>query len=470
MKLAGVNMNESYTFKPMSQSARNILLIRPSHFGFNEQTAASNRYQHDQGGPDVVRLARTEFNAFADRLSGAGINTIIFDDNPSVTTPDSVFPNNWVSFHPDGKVILYPMESALRRLERRRDILDSLSIRFGFMVTQVTDLSEKENNGVYLEGTGSIVFDHVRRVAYMAVSSRSDRTLFEHLCKELGYVPMVFETLHDGTPIYHTNVLMTVGTGFAVICHEVIARPESRNQVLESFETSNRIIIEITPAQMASFAGNMLEVQGKNGEPFIVLSESALKSLKKAQLRALEQHGTLLDCPVPVIEKVGGGSVRCMMAEMFLPLQQSDENILIRPPQNTKEFDEYFALRWKLLRKPWGQPFENRSEASELHSRHYVAVSGQGAIVGCGRLLIIDRSTVQVRSVGVDERLRGRGIGKKLMLHMEHEARSSGHTRVFLQARENAVPFYQSLGYRILEKTHLLFNEIQHYSMEKLLS
>ena len=303
------------------QPANRILLIRPQNFGYNAETAASNKFQIKADSSEdvhVKHLALAEFDRFAEILRSKGVKVFIFEDTGQPANPDAVFPNNWVSFHADGTVILYPMCAESRRSERRRDILESLGREF--LVDKIHDLSHFEKENRFLEGTGSIVFDHVSNTAYACLSPRTDETLFTDTARTLGFVPIRFRAVDaNGHAIYHTNVMMCIGVGFAVICLESIENGGEAEAVSRSLQESGLEIIEIDFEQMNSFAGNMLAVTDANGKIVTVLSQSALDALRPEQISSLEKYGELLPIAIPTIERIGGGSVRCMMAEIFLP-------------------------------------------------------------------------------------------------------------------------------------------------------
>lgn len=297
-------------------TTNNILLIRPANFGFNEETRASNVFQKElsENAETVRQNALLEFEAVAAKLRSHGVDVFVFDDTPSPVKTDAVFPNNWISFHADGTVVLYPMLSANRRLERRADIIESLKDKFE--ITNIIDLSIYESENLFLEGTGSIVFDHANKIAYAALSPRTDKELFLDLCEKLNYKPVIF-TAHDrsGSEIYHTNVMMCIGEEFAVICLESITDKSERANVFSKLATTGHEVVDITFDQMNSFAGNMLLVRND----LLVMSQSAHRSLTKTQKLALEKYCELLPFAIPTIETVGGGSARCMIAEIFLP-------------------------------------------------------------------------------------------------------------------------------------------------------
>lgn len=452
----------------MSQTTDTLLLIRPSNFGFNTETAASNSFQNNPSNVPVRELAIAEFNEVAGLLQQESVAAIVFDDIPKDKTPDAIFPNNWVSFHENGKVVLYPMEAPNRRREKRKDILEILKSENGYAINEVIDLSEFENTSQFLEGTGSIVFDHINKIAYVALSSRSHLAPLKKITEQLGYRYFTFHANdYSGKPVYHTNVVMSVGTSYVVINASSIENLTERNSLLQ--ELDSRQIIEITNEQMANFAGNMLEVTNTKGDPFILISTTALKSLTSKQVRALESCASLLPCSIPTIEKVGGGSIRCMVAEVFLPKSKNQFQVRIVEPKSNDDFERYFGLRWSVLRKPWNQPEGSEKDDQEDTSIHRMAFSENGKIAGVARLQYNSKDEAQVRFMAVAEEFQGKGVGKKLISSLEEVALKAGRKRIFLQARENAVPFYKSLGYTIVEKTFLLYGDIQHFSMEKVI-
>ncbi len=305
----------------MTQTTSHILMIRPVKFGFNTQTAGSNSFQN----PDAIKSeeitqvqALQEFDNFAKTLQNAGINVHIVEDTLSPHTPDSIFPNNWVSFHANGEVFLYPMQAENRRLERRMDILENLEKTFSIK-KPYTDLSNWEQENKFLEGTGSLILDRTHKIAYACLSPRADMTLLTIFGKKTGYLMVIFDALdRQGKPIYHTNVVMCVGDTFAVICAECI--PDyGRENVLKTLENSGKEIVQISMAQLENFAGNMLQVQNNVGKTYLIMSQRAFESLTQDQINTLEKHTTLLYAPLTTIENNGGGSARCMLAEIFLP-------------------------------------------------------------------------------------------------------------------------------------------------------
>jgi len=302
------------------QTTDTVLMIEPIAFGFNEQTAVNNYFQVQQEG-NVQEKALEEFNSFVEKLRAKGINVITIKDTIDPKTPDSIFPNNWVSFHQDGKVVLYPMFAENRRLERREDIINQIKEQFD--VKEVIDYSKIENENRYLEGTGSMIFDHDNKIAYGSVSLRLDEELFRKFCSEFGFTPVVFHSYQtageERLPIYHTNVMMCVADKFVVICLDCIDDELEREKVIESIKNSGKELIEISEEQMQNFAGNMLQVQNNSGEKFLIMSQSAYRSLKLEQISAIEKYCEIIYSDLETIETNGGGSARCMLAEVFLP-------------------------------------------------------------------------------------------------------------------------------------------------------
>ncbi len=301
------------------QTTNNILLIRPSCFVFNTETAASNAFQIKPNESDdvVKKFALTEFERFAETLKNKGVNVFIFDDTEFPQKPDAIFPNNWITFHPDGNVILYPMYARNRRCERRQDIIDALRIKFE--ITSITDLSVYEKDSKFLEGTGSIVFDHNSKVAYACLSARTDKELFITVCSLLNYKPVFFRADDKfGKEIYHTNVMMCIGNKFAVVCLDSISDKMEKEFVSHSLINSGHQIIEISFEQMNSFAGNMLELNTNQNKNILVLSQTAFDILESKQKTEIEKFCELVPVSINTIETIGGGSARCMIAEIFL--------------------------------------------------------------------------------------------------------------------------------------------------------
>lgn len=300
-------------------------MIRPVSFRMNEQTAVNNYYQIEQNEmlpATITAKAQKEFDVLVDKLKAVGVNVIVVDDTDESDTPDAVFPNNWISFHENGDVVLYPMFAENRRLERREDVLDVLEEQ-GFVINDLMDYTSAEEEGLFLEGTGSIVLDRVNSKAYCALSPRADEELFIEFCEDFEFSPIIFnayQTVGDKRElIYHTNVMMTVGETFAVICSECIDDKNEKKAVIESLKQDGKEIIYISESQVNSFAGNMLQVKGIDGNTFLVMSEMAYNSLNKGQINQIEKHTSILYSNLETIQMCGGGSARCMMAEVFLP-------------------------------------------------------------------------------------------------------------------------------------------------------
>jgi hypothetical protein len=297
-------------------------MVRPASFGWNPETQASNSYQRDDGAiaAHAASRARQEFDAVAGALREAGVEVHALDDRPDPVCPDAVFPNNWVSFHPDGTVVLYPMLARSRRLERRMDLLLQLEDAGGFEVRRLVDLTHHEHSGAFLEGTGSLVLDHAARIAYACLSPRTHEAPLRDFCAELGFEPCVFEaTDSGGQPVYHTNVVLSVGGSVAVVGAENIAAAD-RERVLERLDRSGRECVQIDRAQVAGFAANVLELQGRDGSRVLAMSGCAARSFSATDMRRIRSAvDHVVAAPIPTIEALGGGSVRCMLAEIFLP-------------------------------------------------------------------------------------------------------------------------------------------------------
>jgi hypothetical protein len=308
----------------MKQITDTILMIRPVAFRMNEQTAVNNYYQKvmDSLLPGTVNArAQQEFDAFVEKLRAVGVNVVVVDDTVDPDTPDSVFPNNWVSFHENADVALYPMFAENRRNERREDILDLLENE-GLHIENIVDYTSAEEDGFFLEGTGSIVLDRQNQKAYCALSPRADEELFIEFCEDFEYTPVIFEAYQtvegERKHIYHTNVMMCVGETFAVICADCIDDKKERKMVLENLKEDGKEIILLTEAQLNNFAGNMLQVKGRD-KSYLIMSDSARQVLTKDQVAKIEKHTEILSSSLDTIEACGGGSARCMMAEVFLP-------------------------------------------------------------------------------------------------------------------------------------------------------
>ena len=307
---------------PQAQCARAVLMIRPAAFGWNPETAGSNRFQQQGAGPSEAASAAAvaEFDAVAAALQAAGVEVHAIDEPATSACPDAVFPNNWVSLHHDGTLVLYPMLAPSRRRERRMQILVELEKRGGFEVARLVDLTHYELAGRFLEGTGSVVFDHEAKVAYACLSPRTDRSVLEELCDELEYEPFTFDaTGADGVAVYHTNVLLSIGRRNVIVCAESVPATQ-REALLESLGAGGRRVLEVSRGQMAGFACNSLELEASDGAAVLAVSARAHDSLGPRALDALrESVQRIVSVPVPTIEQRGGGSVRCMLAEVFLP-------------------------------------------------------------------------------------------------------------------------------------------------------
>jgi hypothetical protein len=303
------------------QTTNHLLMIRPVRFGYNAETAVNNAFQ--VASPDqeaVQRKAVDEFDLFVNKLRDAGVDVTVVQDTPEPHTPDSIFPNNWVSFHGDGTVILYPMYAVNRRLERKPGVIENIARKFNIKGT--LDYSQSEFENVFLEGTGSMVLDRENRIAYACLSPRTEKVLFEKWCADNQYEPVSFIAKDEkGTEIYHTNVLMAVADKYVVICLDAIPDMVEKNNVIATITGSGKEIIEINYGQMNHFAGNMLQVHNGQGQPILVMSQQAWESLGAQQQYKLESYNTVLYSDLKTIESNGGGSARCMMAEVHLPVK-----------------------------------------------------------------------------------------------------------------------------------------------------
>ena len=309
----------------MSQITNTVLMIRPVQFRMNEQTSVNNYYQKAPENilTEVVnKMAVKEFDGMVRKLKKVGIQVIVVKDTKEFDTPDSIFPNNWISFHSNGTIGLYPMFAENRRLERKESVLEAVENQ-GFVVKNVVDYSGAEVDNLFLEGTGSILLDRVNNKAYCAISDRADEGLFIEFCEDFEYTPVVFsafQTVNDKREkIYHTNVMMCIGDTFAVVCLASIDDKKQRKSLINHLQDDGKKVIEISEDQVNHFAGNMLQLKGAEAASYLVMSQSALKSLRPAQVKLIESHTTILSCPLDTIESCGGGSARCMMAEVFLP-------------------------------------------------------------------------------------------------------------------------------------------------------
>ena len=294
-------------------------MIRPVSFGFNAETAVNNAFQVQSAETNVQQKALKEFNDFVTVLKNNGVDITVVEDTALPHTPDSIFPNNWVSFHSDGSLLLYPMYAVNRRAERKEEVLKKIMEKF--LVTKKIDLSSYEARNIFLEGTGSMVLDRDKRIAYACLSPRTNEKILTEFCRQMNYTPVVFDASDgNGQAIYHTNVLMCVADRYVVICLESITDPNQQQLVSETIINSNKKIIEITLHQMQHFAGNMLQVENYNGEKLLVMSCQAYEALTTEQLQELNKYNRIIYSSLTTIETNGGGSARCMMAEVHLPL------------------------------------------------------------------------------------------------------------------------------------------------------
>lgn len=301
-----------------TQTTSDLILIRPAAFGFNAQTATNNTFQKTPilNQQEIRQRVLKEFDDLVAKLKHEGLNVRVFNDSPDPVKPDAIFPNNWVSFHDDGRIVTYPMYSPLRRLERRNDILIRITEDFEF--NEKVDLEDYEDESLYLEGTGSMVLDREHRIAYACLSQRTDPFVLEKWCEIMNYTPFTFHATYDGQDIYHTNVMMAIGEGIAVVGLDVVESGK-RNELRYHLASHGHDVVELTEAQIGSFAGNMLAVRNKKGEQLMVMSGNAYRSLRDDQIKAIEKHARIVYSDVDTIESIGGGSVRCMIAENFLP-------------------------------------------------------------------------------------------------------------------------------------------------------
>ena len=294
-----------------------ILMVRPFQFYFNQQTAANNFFQSNINIENANELAIAEFDAMVEKLRAHQIKVNVVQDTKDPSTPDSIFPNNWVSTHTNGTLCLYPMYAENRRAERKSSVIEFL--QSNYKIENTLDLTDLEKEGIFLEGTGSMVLDHQNKIAYGCLSERLDKNAFNEWCDKMQFKPIAFKALDDkAQPIYHTNVLMCMGNQFVVICLDSIPNEQERQMLLDSFAQTNKEVIEISQDQLNHFAGNMLQVFDITEKPHLIMSEQAYKSLHTAQLKSLEKYNPLLPISIPTIEALGGGSTRCMMAEIYL--------------------------------------------------------------------------------------------------------------------------------------------------------
>lgn len=305
------------------QITNTVLMVRPVRFRMNEETVVNNYFQEemDLKNEEINRQAQQEFDVFVHKLREVGVKVIGVDDIYEQNTPDSVFPNNWITFHQNGNVAIYPMFAENRRRERREDILDKVEEE-GFLIENVYDYTDAEQENIFLEGTGAMVLDRVHRKAYCALSPRADEELFIEFCEDFEYTPVIFKAYQkvDGkqVPIYHTNVMMALGENFAVVCLDTITDKSERKNLLHHLKEDKKEIISITPEQMCQYAGNMLQVQGKDST-YLVMSDTAYNALTPQQIQTIEKYTQILHSNLETIETCGGGSARCMLAEVFNP-------------------------------------------------------------------------------------------------------------------------------------------------------
>ena len=310
----------------MQQITNNILMIRPANFNYNDQTASNNYYQkRGLSLESANENAQKEFDLLVKKLISKGINVLVFDDDLKHETPSAIFPNNWISFHANGDIAIYPMFAINRRLERREDVFSFVENK-GFNIKNVIDYTSAEDENLFLEGTGSMVLDRVNRKAYCTISERSSEDLLIEFCEDFQYTPVIFNSFQNvedqRLAIYHTNVMTCVGETFAIVCLESIDDESQQKNVVNHLSESGKEIIEISEDQLEKFSGNMLQLKDSSGNPILVMSESAHKALNKGQLDKIQKHCKLLSSPIPTIERCEGGSVRCMIAEVFLPISE----------------------------------------------------------------------------------------------------------------------------------------------------
>ncbi len=309
----------------MKQITKNILMIEPVSFNYNAETALNNYFQKSDANfskYQIQKKALEEFNNFVKLLRSKQVNVHVIKDTIQPLTPDSIFPNNWISFHSNGEVLLYPMFAKNRRLERRTDIIEQLQNKY--LVSEVKSLVHHEDKSIFLEGTGSMILDRTNKICYASISLRTNKSIVLDFCDQLNYKPVLFNSFQDvdgkRLPIYHTNVMMCVASDFAIVCLDAIDSQDEKNSVINSLITTNKEIIQISELQANKFAGNMLQVQGD--KKYLIMSESAFNSLSKEQIQKIESYCSILYSDLKTIEKFGGGSARCMMAEIFLPLKK----------------------------------------------------------------------------------------------------------------------------------------------------
>ena len=299
------------------QTTSHILMIRPSHFDFNKETAVNNSFQINTGDHLVPEKALNEFDQFVIKLRSYDIDVTVVQDTADPYTPDSIFPNNWISFHSEDTICLYPMFAENRRKERKQSVLDQISSKFD--LTNTIDFTEQEERARFLEGTGSMVLDREHKIAYACLSVRTDENILQQFCDEMGYTPLVFEAVDaDKYPIYHTNVMMCVADQFVVICLDSIHNQDEKDILIKTLLRTGKVIIQISIDQMNHFAGNMLQLENNSGTKYLVMSTQAFQSLTEEQIKQIKVFNEIIHSDISTIEKNGGGSARCMIAEIFL--------------------------------------------------------------------------------------------------------------------------------------------------------
>ncbi len=308
------------------QNTAHLLMIQPVNFGFNAETAVNNTFQKNVGG-NIQQKALQEFNDFVAVLRKNKVDVTVIEDTPEPSTPDSIFPNNWISLHEDGRIFLYPMFATNRRNERKPHVLKAIKNKFA--VSDIIDLSKYEEEDIFLEGTGSMVLDRENKIAYACLSPRTEKNLLDEFCRITGYRSVTFRSTDSaGVDIYHTNVMMCMAGSYVVICLDSITNEEERKNVIASFEGTNKEIISISQEQLNSFAGNMLQVKNADNELLLVMSSQAYNSLTATQIETLQKHNRIIHSSLLSIETAGGGSARCMMAEVFLKIKQEGKSSL----------------------------------------------------------------------------------------------------------------------------------------------
>ena len=299
-------------------------MVRPVNFSFNVQTAANNAFQVKGNDRAVHDTALKEFDQFVKTLSDAGVEVQVVDDSAAPETPDSIFPNNWVSFHAGGSIVLYPMFAENRRAERKQHVIDAIARHF--LIARTIDMTGYEHEDLFLEGTGSMVLDREHKLAFACLSPRTSRKVLQDFCTKLGYEAVTFSAVDQrGVPIYHTNVMMCIADRYAVVCLDTVSDPDERNEVARRLTAAGKAIVEITFEQLAHFAGNMLQVENKAGEKLLIMSSQAYESLSQGHREILERYNRIVHSSIGTIEANGGGSARCMMAEVHLPVKKIEK-------------------------------------------------------------------------------------------------------------------------------------------------